>query len=220
MTKSVLFSLMFAGAASAGTPSASADPAGSTVSGPELWSWFAGASAGYLIDSEDDMYHVHFGFELPQNGSYQHSIFLEAGWTEVNESVSFSTTATPSGIGTLSSDIEIVPVTLNYKVERSFNDRLAAFVGAGLGIAFVDVDEVQQVGTTTTPAGDDDAAFAVQIFAGLVYDVTESFELYGGARWLYIDSDVNPGVLTSNPGGDFDRVEDDVLLEGGVRFNF
>ena len=41
---------------------------------------------------------------------------------------------------TTSTDIEIIPITLNYKYECELSDKLNWYAGAGAGIALVDVD--------------------------------------------------------------------------------
>ena len=61
-----------------------------------------------------------------------------------------------------------------------------------------------------------DTVFAAQVFAGLIYNVNPHFELFGGARWIYIDdsrSAALPGILDVKFGSD-------VLIELGARYTF
>jgi hypothetical protein len=46
--------------------------------------------------------------------------------------------------------------------------------------------------------------------------VTDSFEIYGGARWIYLDDSNVAGVPAAGVAG----FEDDFLGEVGLRFNF
>ena len=63
---------------------------------------------------------------------------------------------------------------------------------------------------------DDDVVFTGQAFLGLVWNISERFEIFGGGRWIYLD-----GGSFSDSGESFDTdSDDDVLGELGLRFNF
>ena len=51
-----------------------------------------------------------------------------------------------------------------------------------------------------------------QVFAGIGYDVTPNFQVYGGARYIWVDNTDLLGVSV-DPG-------DDVAFEIGARFRF
>lgn len=164
---------------------------------------------GYLIDTEEPMYHLHIGVDSPYNlGGWDVAFFLEVGYFDTDASflVQARDTATAALFGTATLDYEAIPFTANVKLERSIGNRLNAYVGAGVGFALVDA-------TLTMPFGlagfdDSDTVFACQVFAGLQYDVSEAFELYTGVRWMYFGSTDNVGSF------------DDVLVELGGRINF
>jgi opacity protein-like surface antigen len=159
-------------------------------SGP-LWNWFVGGSVGYFFDNEEAYYTLHLGAKIAETGSVTHSLFVEGLYTE-----------TESFGGLVETDV--IPVTLNYKADFAINDRLSFYAGVGVGAAFVD--------SSAGPFDDDSVELAAQIFAGLGYDVTENFEIYGGARWLWVDdSSVGPVSV---------EVGDDVGAELGLRFKF
>ena len=180
------------------------------------WSWFAGGSVG-VIDGDDwdeDIYTLHIGKERKCAGDKcSQAIYLEVGFTEsdfVEEEtsgfeVSFTTTT--------STDIEIIPITLNYKYECELSDKLNWYAGAGAGIALVDVDiETSVSGDNGGPTSesDDDTAFYGHIFAGLVYNVSDTIEVFGGARYIFMDD-----VL----GGE-SLLDEEVHYELGARYNF
>lgn len=154
---------------------------------------YIGAGADYMFDAGEVFYNGHIGYDFG-NGS---SVFLESGW--LGEDDRGGTFLFPFG-----SDIDIVPVTLNYKHEFMFTDTFGLYLGLGAGAANVDV--------STFGLSDDDWAFTAQAFAGVVYNVTPTFELYAGARYVWLD-DVGVGAAT------FDDL-DDVGVGAGLRFNF
>lgn len=183
------------------------------------WNWFAGASGGYLLDFDETMYHAHFGVDLPSRGAWQHSLFAEVGWTETDDSYTFQ----PDGTAIVNSELEILPVTLNYKAERQFPNGLNLYAGAGVGFAHLDSETNARFPAGFSPRtvsrGDSDTVFAAQVFAGLGYDITEQFEVYGGARWIYLDDSDVPAA-PGTPRAAVQSFDDDVLIEAGVRFNF
>lgn len=174
----------------AGDTAASA-PVSSTPSTTEssLWSWFAGGSVGYLIDNEEEFYTLHLGVKLAESGPISHSIFLEGAYAEFSN----------FGLET-----DILPVTLNYKLDYALTDSFSVYAGAGIGAAFVDSSFGFFDDSSTELAG--------QIFAGVGYDVCENFQVFGGARWIWID-DSNFGPLPVDIG-------DDVAVELGGRLKF
>ncbi|MEK7949361.1 outer membrane protein [Luteolibacter soli] len=154
--------------------------------------WYLGAGVDYMFDAEEPFYNGHVGYDFG-NGS---SLFLESGWIGEEEDASF--------LFPFSADVDIVPVTINYKYEWMFNDHFGVYAGLGLGAANVDV--------SAGLASGDDWSFMAQAFAGVVYNVTPNFEIYAGARYMWIDD-------VSLLGTSIDDL-DDVGLGAGIRFNF
>lgn len=217
MKLSILFAIALSAPAFAGISSKHAIvPAPAPVPAePSLWSWFAGASAGYLLDFEEPMYHLHLGVDTPWTvGGFNVALFAEVGYTEKDESERFSyqdpfSTAPLVITETLDFDIEIIPLTFNIKLERPLTNNLNFYVGAGVGAAFIDMGISSSLGGS---ASDDDTVFAAQIFAGLSYNVSASFEICGGARWIYLEDADYDGIGVD--------LGDDFLIEAGLRFNF
>jgi len=179
------------------------------------WSWFAGGSAG-VIDGDDwdeDIYTLHIGKERKCAGDKcSQAIYLEVGFTESDFTESEGGFSEEPLI-TTSTDIEIIPITLNYKYECELSDKLNWYAGAGAGIALVDVDiETSVSGDNGGPTSesDDDTAFYGHIFAGLVYNVSDTIEVFGGARYIFMDD-----VL----GGE-SLLDEEVHYELGARYNF
>lgn len=155
-----------------------------------LYQWFAGGSVGYLEDTEEAFYTAHFGTRFAGSGPVSHSLYAEVGYT--------SQDALPL------LDVDIVPVTLNYKLDYYFTERFSVYAGGGLGAAFVDAK---------TPFGDDDdVSFTAQVFAGVGYDFTPAFQIYGGARYIWIDDSSVFGIPVD--------AGDDLGAEVGLRFRF
>jgi opacity protein-like surface antigen len=179
-----LGSVAFAGETTA--PSAYTAP---PAEAPSLWNWYAGGSIGYLIDSEEEYYTLHLGMKIGQSGPITHSLFLEGAYTELTD---------------LGVNSEIIPVTLNYKMEYYFTDAFSFYAGAGAGAAFVNNDVLG--------FSDDSVELTAQVFAGLGYDVTSNFQIYTGARWVWVDDSDLRGAAV--------EIGDDVGLELGARFKF
>ena len=186
------------------------------------WSWFAGGSVG-VIDGDDwdeDIYTLHIGKERKCAGDKcSQAIYLEVGFTESDFRDVDSVTTTPDEgdpITTTTStitNIDIIPITLNYKYECELSNKLNWYAGAGAGIALVDVDietSISGDNGSTTSESDDDTAFYGHIFAGLVYNVSDTIEVFSGARFIFMDD-----VL----GGD-SPLDEEVHYELGARYNF
>ena len=210
-------SLVHAGESYPPAPAQPSEPA-------SLWNWFAGVSGGVQGEDTEEFWSGHVGAEWIQ-GRNSHGIFLEVAYTQiendwVNNGPPF-VISDPGGppIGVLTGDkviteMDIVPVTLNYKYEYAITPCIGWYIGAGAGIAFVDA-EVRVAGGGGTLADDSDEVFYAQAFTGITWNVTENFEVFGGARYYYLDS-IDVGDDQIDTGGE----QDDWIVEAGVRFNF
>lgn len=152
-----------------------------------------------------DMYSLQFGRTLGCLGSFNQAAYLEIGWlTGDTGSADFNGSA---------ADIDVIPVTLNYRLEHTIIGGLSAYASVGAGYAMSILD-VPGVGDGT------DGGFIAQASLGLSYKITPAFEIFGGARWLYMD-DIN-GSTTGNGSrvdGGFDG-GDTIGWEAGLRYSF
>lgn len=194
------------------------------------WNWFAGASIGYLLDYETEMYHAHIGREYHSPSGLSHGFFLEAGYAEgldnqwattVTGDFDGSPTALETGLASFDGEVEFIPVTFNYKLEGCFTDSFKWYVGLGAGASFVDADYSLAITGAFPTIGrrfsDDDVVFTGQVFAGIVWEATDNFEIYSGLRYIYVDDPEFSDVFT----GTALNVElEDYLAEAGFRFNF
>ena len=187
---------------------------------PCLWTWFAGGSAGYVSgDWDEEIYTLHLGAERKCPGSNcSHAIYLEVGYTEKEEGFSAIVGDFPTD---LSYECDVIPITLNYKYECALTGNLNWYVGAGAGVALVDCKASAttrtQSGNLTQSNSEDDTVFYAHIFAGLTYNVSESFELFAGVKYIFMD-DVDFGGGSSLV-DDF-TLDEDLHVELGARFNF
>jgi hypothetical protein len=223
--------LALAATAQAGTPALTTDPAPS----PGQWSWFAGGSVGYLTQLDDAMYGVHAGMEYKSPGARSsHAIFLQVGLAQDDASYSF-VPGVPGGppisggrTEGASIDLNIIPITLNYKYEGAITGRLNYYAGLGAGVAILDSSYDWSWAQVTAPpapfsGGGSDNQTNVrlygEVFAGLSYDVSDAFEVFAGLRYILMDNmdhhiDVT-GVADYEAG-----INNDLLLEAGLRFHF
>jgi len=181
------------------------------MSEPAVWNWFAGASAGYLNDFEEDMFHVHVGMDTPwQVAGWNVALFAEVGWTETD--ASSPAVGIGSTVGRDTQEFEIIPMTFNVKLERPITDRFSVYMGAGAGVALVDY-HLNRAFESEVNANDE--VLAAQVFAGVVFNATAHLEVFAGARWIYVDYDTPQVVGISAP-----EFGDDILGEVGLRYNF
>jgi opacity protein-like surface antigen len=204
--KLLIASALLAMPAFAGSPSSA--PTSMPATQPSLWNWFVGGSAGYLIDAEEWMFTGQIGVDTPWNvGGWNVALFGELGYTEVEDAYSITSVSPARRVEV---ETDVMPLTFNFKLERPLTGNLNAYMGGGLGVSFISVDSTSTFGAANY--SDDETVFTGQIFAGLVYNVSEAFEIFGGARWIYTDSATIKGRDV-----DFDE---DVMFELGARFNF
>ncbi len=179
---------------------------------PNPGGWFAGASVGYLDEFDEEMYHVHLGAATPTTFSgWNLAWFIEAGWTESDDRSLADDTTIPLGYD--NQELEIIPVTFNLKLERTLGGNFGVYFGAGAGVGFIDYEADFFAGGGVD---EEDEVFAAQAFAGVVYNVSEQFEIFAGGRWIYLDYDTptNLGIA------ELDFGNDDFLGEIGMRINF
>ncbi|MBT8043747.1 MAG: hypothetical protein KJO79_02250, partial [Verrucomicrobiae bacterium] len=139
----ILFGLAITTAAQAGPDPV---PSGKEIIPPPppscLWTWFAGGSVGQLDDWDEEIYTLHVGVERKcTDASCSHAIFLEVGYTEKDEGLYIARDLAnmydvPYGSATI--EAEIIPITINYKLECAITGNLNWYVGAGAGVALVD----------------------------------------------------------------------------------
>lgn len=154
---------------------------------------FVGGDAGYLLDSEEEYLSARVGFGFKATEQASHQLEVEIGYSAAKE----------SGL-----KADLLPVTLNYRLQLPGSGKLGYFVGAGAGFARTTIDGVSIVG----PVRLRDTTLALQGFAGLAYQVGPSTTLNLGAKYIWIDD--------ANFAGSTVEVGDDVALQAGFTFRF
>lgn len=191
---------------------------------PTLYHWFVGGSVGYLVDAEEELYTLHVGRTLPDLGSWQQSIFFEIGYSDLENDGSEVDVSDlglePDESFTGEADIEasFIPITLNYKLDRQISGNLGFYAGAGAGVALIDVDgEFNDSVLDINDSGNDsETSFYAQAMVGLDYAFTDSFEMFLGARYMFLDE-----YEVSTDTGDVEVDDaDDWLIELGGRYHF
>ncbi|MDP0491783.1 MAG: outer membrane beta-barrel protein [Verrucomicrobiota bacterium JB023] len=187
--------------------------------------WLLGGSVGFLLDAEEEHYSLQFGKEFAANGPWTHSAYLEVGYSdlendgnELDLEDAFNFSPGDSFTGDANIEATFIPVTLNYKVDYHFTPKFSVYATGGLGAAFIDVDgEFEDSFSSIDDDGNDtDVSFFAQAGAGVNYEISEAFEMFAGARYMFID---DYSVTVDSGTVDVDE-NDDVLLEVGGRFRF
>jgi hypothetical protein len=198
---------------------------------PALGGWFAGAGFGQFEselsvgeganlvertkDIDFDMYSLHVGRDLgTQFLGCDLATYLEVGYLDGDTNLTIpaptppvTTPPTPPGQPTVAGlDVEIIPITLNLLAERTLFSSIKGYISGGIGYAFTE--------TSFLGNSDSDGGFYAQASIGLAYDINEQWEMYGGARYIYLgDLEIGGG-----PGGA--ELDDSVGYEIGLRYNF
>jgi opacity protein-like surface antigen len=227
-TLTLLTGLAFASSAQAGEDySAKAPP--TPIPEPCLWTWFAGGSGGYVDNIDNDMWTLHVGAEYKCPGSESsHAVFLEVGWTDWNDDASYGIGYHPYGENgyfayqdryNIDFDYSVVPITINYKYENRLFGPVNWYVGGGVGVAISSID-VKIRGASNLDWDDTETNFYGHVFAGVVWNITDAFEAYGGVRYIYMDGTDKISTGGINDGELAGILDDDVFYELGIRFNF
>lgn len=183
---------------------------------PTLTEWFVGGSFGQfygveafqsarLYSAQDvdlNMFTLQFGRDFCPVAGFDMAAYLEVGYLYGDFNTVNSFPAAPLAV---KYDLDLLPVTMNLKFEHKLVGGLGAYLSGGLGYAW----------SSIKPQGgheNNDGGFYAQAAAGLVYNFCPNFELFGGARWIYINEvDVAGAPLAdSNAFG----------WEAGLRYNF
>lgn len=155
-------------------------------------------------DFEFDIYTLHVGRDLgTQVLGFDLAAYLEVGYLDGEANVSFLRNPNAALLtGTL--DAEIIPITLNLKLERPVFGAFNVYLTGGLGYAFTDAS----FGSESDSGG----GFYAQATAGVLYNINSQLEVFAGARWVH---------LSNLDFGDNDVELDDSLgWEIGLRYNF
>ena len=139
---------------------------------------YIAASAGYLIDAEEEFFAVRIGSNIAVVDGLTHSIEGEIGYIGESE-------------GGLS--LDLVPVMGNYRItSQPAANNFSFYAGAGLGVSRLKLSGWVE---------DDDWSFTAQAFAGVEYKVTPALSLNLGARYIWLD-DVSLGGVSIDLGDD------------------
>lgn len=226
----IIFGLVITATAQAGPDPM---PSGKEIIPPPppscLWTWFAGGSAGYLSgDWDEEIYTLHVGTERKcQGDNCSHALYLEVGYTEKELSKNgnrlTSSKSYHSGpvkeIRSYESyklAMEIIPISFNYKYECSLTDRLNWYAGIGAGVALIDADLRHGKYVEI----DDDVVFFAHVFVGIVYNVSETFEVFAGAKYIYMDDPTLGNFLDVHGVESIATLDGEIHFEVGGRFNF
>jgi len=216
----------------AGSAKETMAPASAPAPSPSLGGWFIGGTYGQLdgVDSgfsdfsgqvvggsvefgdfDFDLYSLHIGRDFgTQVLGCDIAAYLEVAYL-TGDMTAKATLFDSFGPFTESADfdLDIIPVTLNIKLERNLFGALSVYGTAGAGYAFSDIEF----------EGDSerDGGFYAQASAGLLYNITQNFEGYAGASWLYLDS---VGIGDVGIGDSDVELDNDFAWEVGLRYNF
>jgi opacity protein-like surface antigen len=103
---------------------------------------------------------------------------------------------------------DLLPVTLNYRLQGGLQGAFGYYAGAGAGFARTRLDGASING----PVRLSDNSFAAQAFAGVTYQASPTITLNLGAKYIWIDE--------VKFGGTRFEVDDDVAFSAGISLKF
>jgi opacity protein-like surface antigen len=159
---------------------------------------YVGASAGYLVDAKEDFLSARVGWAVFNDQRLTHALELEVG--RYHEDY-------------LGNVMQLVPVMANYRLTTTLSDRVGLYLGAGAGVALVEVRLRYWLEGRYHTVTDDDTTFAAQAFVGTQIRVTDRLTALVGARYLRVNDIKLWGRLDLEMGHD-------VALEAGVTWRF
>ena len=162
-----------------------------------------------VSDFEFDMYTLHIGRDLgKQVLGCDLAAYLEVGFLDGDANTSFFNrvgTNPPTNISiSTSTDIDIIPITMNLKLERPFYGPISGYITGGVGYAFTDIELDSE--------SDSGGGFYAQASIGLIYNINASWEIFGGARYVHLSS--------LDFGDNGIELDDNIAYEIGARYNF
>ena len=160
-----------------------------------------------VSDFEFDMYTLHIGRDLgKQVLGCDLAAYLEVGFLDGDANTSFFNSGSNSFINSVSTstDIDIIPITMNLKLERPFYGPISGYITGGVGYAFTDIELDSE--------SDSGGGFYAQASIGLIYNINASWEIFGGARYVHLSS--------LDFGDNGIELDDNIAYEIGARYNF
>lgn len=158
-----------------------------------------------IEDFEFDMYTLHVGRDLgTQFLGCDLAAYLEVGFITGDAKLTYARGFSSSPFQTARMDMDLIPVTINLKAERLLFGAIKGYITAGVGYAFTDVSYLGE--------SESDGGFYAQAQIGLAYDINEQWEIYGGARWIYLN-ELDFGI-------DDVKLDDPIAYEIGLRYHF
>ena len=215
---------------------AQAGAASSEFQGSNLWQWFTGGSVGYLTDLDHGMYNFQVGMVNRNPGDRtSHSIYLQVGYAQDDAHYHYPTyiPGVPPPVGgpteNASINLHIIPITANYKFEAPITGNLNYYVGLGLGCAVMDYTNDWNWSQALPPpainheSGTDSETYIRlygELFGGLSYNISDSFQVFGGARFICMSNVDHYNHISSSPANYNAGLNHDFLLELGARYRF
>jgi hypothetical protein len=162
-----------------------------------------------VSDFEFDMYTLHIGRDLgKQVLGCDLAAYLEVGFLDGDADTNFFNfnSGSNSFINSVSTstDIGIIPITMNLKLERPFYGPISGYITGGVGYAFTDIELDSE--------SDSGGGFYAQASLGLLYNINASWEIFGGARYVHLSS--------LDFGDNGIELDDNIAYEIGARYNF
>ena len=200
-------------------------PAGTVLPDGTAVGWNTEFDAGYAINGAIGRKYGAFRGELEvayqRNGVDTHTGVTAGGIALAGEDAGVLITGSGNlgvNVGDLvaagEGDISNIFVMANMIYDFQNSSQFTPYVGAGVGVGFVDVEYAP---SATTIIDDNSTQFAYQAMAGISYEASANTDLFVGYRYrATLDPTVNASLFAAS----FDVENATSIVEAGVRVSF
>ena len=173
---------------------------------------YFGASAGYMIDNEEEIIAIQLGMAVSESEAVSHNLEVEIAYMESSMSIAESFDGmTVSGGGSF----DISPIMVNYLFKSKPEKSVSFYGGAGIGYSFWDLSAWATDGSLSWSFEDSGETLTWQLLAGVQFALSQTVNLRLGYRYVYMDD-----VSVVIEGEEISDSLDDSVIEIGVVFSF
>lgn len=173
---------------------------------------YFGASIGYMVDGEDEVFSVQLGTAFSESAKVTHNIEAEIAYMNSSMEMQESIDGMVVEGG---ADIDVSPIMVNYIFKTKPENSISLYGGVGIGYSFYDLSVWASDGSLSYTFDESGESLTWQVLAGVQFALSQNASIKLGYRYFYVDD-----VSLSIEGEEFSDSVDDSVIELGVVFNF
>ena len=173
---------------------------------------YFGASIGYMVDSEDEIFSAQLGTAFSESAKVTHNIEAEIAYMNSSMDMHESINGMVVDAG---ADIDVSPIMVNYLFKTKPENSISFYGGVGIGYSFYDLAVWATDGSLSYSIDESGESLTWQVLAGVEFALSQNASIKLGYRYFYLDD-----LSISIDGEEFSDSVDDSVVEFGVVFNF